>query len=356
MKLLFLIMVSLSTGVAWAVVDVRDWSYSESWQDLPEITITRQYNLKASGSFGKSWCTWLDLQNTCFPPAKKISTNLYQVTVNSTNYNLVVDQGKVIAVSSPNSNFQITYVGNLIKKISNEKYSAEFSYQDRMLTSVRNGYQNTYKYEYQKSFLTKVVFPGNTYIELQYNPQGQVTQFKNQKKCIETYTNNNHQRIVQKICGRQETVKKIFTVKNNFVTKMVTRTPTSIEISSFDVKCKKPLSLVTNDLNRTTNIIFKYNKNCEVKDISDLVNKENLSISYYSNKTLKSITTNRETLTFQYNKNLKPEVITHSQLGSFTVTYSQATGKILEVYPTNRALSEKLSHLLDYLALTDTAP
>lgn len=152
--------------------------------------------------------------------------------------------GKLIQMSDRSGNFiRLTYQGPRLTRITDNKGSslnlqyapnskhvqrvtgpaglkAEYKYKGELLVSVKNGWGNTFTYEYDDLYnLTKVSYPDKSFVALTYNKEKDwVTSFRDRKGCVEKYVYvdgssdplNNYRSDVTKTCGGKITNKSTF--------------------------------------------------------------------------------------------------------------------------------------------------
>lgn len=137
---------------------------------------------------------------------------VYKRTMSDGTYQKYDGNGRLEALYDRNSNFlKFLYQGTkLVQVVDNEgrrltfKYApndkiktviapgserAEYTYSGHDLKSVKNAWNMTYSYSYDKLHnLTKIVYPDKTYKEIVYNPDKDlVLSLQDRNKCVEKY-------------------------------------------------------------------------------------------------------------------------------------------------------------------------
>lgn len=353
MKNIILIILLIIPTYSFALIDIKTMTYKKEWTDIPELHSIRQYERGFSGVFGKNWCSILDYKNPCKNyTIKKMSSELYKLSTLDETINLYIFDNKVKKIEKGNDFWIINYSpSGLVLEIVSRISSATYEYKDELLVSLKNGYNNSYKYEYKNKVLSKTIYPKEQKEEIVYNDKMEIIGFINSDNCQEFYEHSSgKESLVTKVCNGKEIVKNKFIFENNNLKKYISNSENEFKAVLYDTNCKKPIEIVrTNKDNDSKMLKYTYNKKCEVSKIEDLEKKKTISLEYKKQNINKITINNKDKMNLYYNKINKLEKITHSSLGKMEITYSKFNGKILEVYPTNTKLSLEFNNILSII-------
>ncbi len=260
---------------AMAVVDLKTGNFSDSWvdgqagQDFRAFQIRRVYNSKSTwdGVFGLGWCgsielklkiegkklsvTSCDNRNMEFISGKSGFTNSKFGTITKSGSEFKWEAGDgfvykfnatgdfealkaadaVIIFSRGSSglvekimnqttgeNLSLVYGADRrhVEKIIGGKVPIEYEYQNALLKKVRNGWGNSYTYNYDdNNNLNQISYPDKTSDEIEYEKAfGKVISFKPRTGCAQKISyeklNNSHTAKVTRDCQGRVSEEKVF--------------------------------------------------------------------------------------------------------------------------------------------------
>ncbi|WP_415063172.1 DUF6531 domain-containing protein [Bdellovibrio sp.] len=98
--------------------------------------------------------------------------------------------GRIVTTETDQNGFITSITAHLPQKGGQKQKEkiAEYTYKDANLVSATNSWGNTYTYSYDKEHnLTKAVWPGNNFAEIEYNSNDWVKSLKGTNICTEDY-------------------------------------------------------------------------------------------------------------------------------------------------------------------------